>query len=495
MSDSIPKQKIMVVDDKAQNIHILMQTLKENYHMTAAINGKKALELAIINKPDLILLDIMMPEMDGYEVCEKLKADDETKNIPVIFITAKSEATDETKGFKLGAVDYITKPFSPLVVRARVKMHMELKLHRDRLEDLVASRTSELSLLNKQITNLLDATKELLQAENAVSACSISIDHLASLQETGSFNHASLFLPEKNGESFNEYILWNENGLIENPSPKDIESDRASGLKQIKSITNTDDTLLIPIKSGERLLGILDIERSMGLSKANDQFVEGIIRSLALTLENIEAEENRKMAGIGAMAATIVHDLKNPIGTILGYAEMGADEDFEHEERVEFMDIITEEANRLADMAHEVLEFSRGELTLSVDEVEAVQYVDDLAKTLMPLFKEHGIEFKHKSEYEGILKLDADRLRRVILNLATNAADAMAGAITQNACFTLSLFENNGKLFEPFVTHGKSHGTGLGMAIVKKIIKAHNGDISFETEVGKGTKFILQIPK
>jgi len=121
-------KKILVVDDEPLNINILVELLKDNYKMMAAKSGKQALKAACSsNRPDLILLDIMMPEMDGYEVCRLLKEDASTKDIPVIFVSAMSETVNETKGFELGAVDYITKPISPSIVKARVHTHLELR--------------------------------------------------------------------------------------------------------------------------------------------------------------------------------------------------------------------------------------------------------------------------------------------------------------------------------------------------------------------------------
>ncbi len=139
------KLKILIVDDVAENIHFLMNILKEDYSIIAATNGEKALELARKEPhPDLILLDIMMPGMDGYEVCSTLKEDKATSGIPVIFVTALGEIADETKGLQLGAVDYLTKPVIPELVRSRVFNQLELKRYRDHLEELVDERTVQL---------------------------------------------------------------------------------------------------------------------------------------------------------------------------------------------------------------------------------------------------------------------------------------------------------------------------------------------------------------
>jgi putative two-component system response regulator len=147
MVDDTNKQKILIVDDTPENIQILMETLKDDYKIVAAINGEKALKMAeMVPLPDIILLDIMMPGMDGYEVCNRLKNNEKTKNIPVVFITALSEEEDEAKGLALGAVDYIAKPINPELVKARVRNHLELKDYRDHLEKLVGERTREVIL-------------------------------------------------------------------------------------------------------------------------------------------------------------------------------------------------------------------------------------------------------------------------------------------------------------------------------------------------------------
>jgi sigma-B regulation protein RsbU (phosphoserine phosphatase) len=118
---------VLVVDDEKANINVLVGLMKKEYKILVANNGEKALVIASREKPDLILLDIMMPEMDGHEVLRRLKADSRTMEIPVIFLTAMSQTTDEEEGLNLGAVDYIVKPISPSIMMARVKTHLILK--------------------------------------------------------------------------------------------------------------------------------------------------------------------------------------------------------------------------------------------------------------------------------------------------------------------------------------------------------------------------------
>ena len=135
--EEISDYNVLVVDDTEANVDILVDTLSDSYDISVAMDGPSALEAVSENPPDLILLDVMMPGMDGYEVCERLKANKRTRGIPVIFVTAKVEVADEIKGFGSGAVDYVTKPISPPVVKARVETHLKLRKAERDLQELV----------------------------------------------------------------------------------------------------------------------------------------------------------------------------------------------------------------------------------------------------------------------------------------------------------------------------------------------------------------------
>jgi sigma-B regulation protein RsbU (phosphoserine phosphatase) len=134
MTVSSPKPVVLAVDDTPENLDVVKGILASDYMVKAAINGEMALKIVEKAPPDLILLDIMMPGMSGYEVCEQLKADPNTRDIPVIFLTAMEQTTDEAKGFDLGAADYITKPVNPPILQARVRTHLALKQSMDELQ-------------------------------------------------------------------------------------------------------------------------------------------------------------------------------------------------------------------------------------------------------------------------------------------------------------------------------------------------------------------------
>ena len=165
----LSSMRVMVVDDTEANIDILLETLADDYKVVVATDGESALEDIKKSPPDLILLDIMMPGMDGYEVCQKLKNIEITRNIPVIFLTALKEEGDEARGLGLGAVDYITKPFNPEVVKARVKNHLDLKRHQNHLEELVEKRTQEIAE-RQRVEYQLRASKEKIESELNIAA-------------------------------------------------------------------------------------------------------------------------------------------------------------------------------------------------------------------------------------------------------------------------------------------------------------------------------------
>jgi putative two-component system response regulator len=157
--DGLVKPTILVVDDTPDNLTLMMELLKGEYTVKLANNGERALKLAAMSPhPDLILLDIMMPGLDGYEVCQRLKANPQTRDIPVLFLTAKSAVDDEKRGLEIGAVDYITKPISPPIVLARVKIHLALKSQADFLRDKSEFLESEVSKRTREVMAIQDVT-------------------------------------------------------------------------------------------------------------------------------------------------------------------------------------------------------------------------------------------------------------------------------------------------------------------------------------------------
>ena len=181
MSATIQDKKgvILIVDDTPINIQILSKTLSKEYDVRIATNGKKALEIANSeDKPDLILLDVMMPEMDGYEVCKELKENTLTADIPVIFVSAKSEVEDEAKGFSLGGVDYIAKPFHLVIVKARVQTHLRLRKQAKLLEEYAfLDPLTQISNRRKFDAQLGVEWGRAIRSKTPISLCMVDIDY------------------------------------------------------------------------------------------------------------------------------------------------------------------------------------------------------------------------------------------------------------------------------------------------------------------------------
>lgn len=149
-ASSTDKNRVLIVDDEPGNIKILSSVLAGDYALSVATGGAQALQIAEVQAPDIVLLDMVMPEMDGIQVCEALKANEATKNIPVIFVTSMSDSVNEERGLEAGAVDYISKPISPPIVKARVKIHIQNYLSRQFLENLLANQETSLDETAKE---------------------------------------------------------------------------------------------------------------------------------------------------------------------------------------------------------------------------------------------------------------------------------------------------------------------------------------------------------
>ena len=149
------KSRVLIVDDEPGNIKILSNVLAGDYALSVAVSGTQALQVAQVQLPDIILLDMVMPEMDGIQVLQALKSNEDTKDIPVIFVTSMTDTANEERGLDAGAVDYISKPISPPIVKARVKIHIQNYLSKRFLEKLLSNQDATLDEAKKEAESLL----------------------------------------------------------------------------------------------------------------------------------------------------------------------------------------------------------------------------------------------------------------------------------------------------------------------------------------------------
>ena len=240
MNDSdIFKEKtplVLIVDDVAKNLQVLGIILsKQNYKVAAANNGEQALKIAGNTLPDLILLDIMMPGVNGFEVCSRLKKDQKTADIPVIFLTAKIEPEDIIKGFEAGAVDYVTKPFNSVELLARTKTHLELKISKDLLKSKneqlkeLAITDSMTGLYNHRyiIDNLVERIVEAKRYKQSLTVAMLDIDFFKKVNDV-------------HGHLFGDFVLVRISTIIEENIRKTDIAGRYGGEEYLIIFTNTD---------------------------------------------------------------------------------------------------------------------------------------------------------------------------------------------------------------------------------------------------------------
>ncbi|QYJ82412.1 diguanylate cyclase [Shewanella rhizosphaerae] len=185
---------VLVVDDVKTNVLIMRQCLKEMFQVWTADSGEECLRVAK-QKPDIILLDVLMPGMDGYQVCRQLKADPETAEIPIIFVTAKDSDEDEQKGLEIGAVDYITKPIRPAIVRARVSTHIQLKQHSDKLK-FMALHDQLTGLYNRHFLaeRAAQSLSAMVRHQQELSIVMLDLDHFKKINDFNGHHIGDLVL-------------------------------------------------------------------------------------------------------------------------------------------------------------------------------------------------------------------------------------------------------------------------------------------------------------
>ncbi|MDV7340668.1 response regulator [Terasakiella sp. A23] len=215
------KKKILIVDDTPENIDVLKEVLITDYSVKAALNGQVALKIANKDNPDLILLDVMMPGMDGFEVCEKLKSDPQTAHIPIIFVTAKTEEVDENKGFDVGAVDYIRKPITPSVVLRRVETHLSL-VQAEQLKELAKAAIRMLGEAGHyndtdtghHIWRMAEYAKALAMAAGASREYAEIVELAAPMHDTGKIGIPDSVLKAPRKLTGDEWELMKEHARI-----------------------------------------------------------------------------------------------------------------------------------------------------------------------------------------------------------------------------------------------------------------------------------------
>jgi len=270
----------------------------------------------------------------------------------------------------------------------------------------------------------------------------------------------------------------------------------------------------IPLRYSDTLFGWLFLREGWSAFQDDGDLLAVLANQVAASLNTIRLLEERlaseRLSTIGRMISALVHDFRNPMTAIKGYAGMFEEFDLARDRQKECARLIIEESDRMSAMIDEILEFSRGEkIRLNVSRITVEDLVRSVARLVEPAFAGKGISLRTELRYAGEILVDVDRMKRAILNIASNGLDAMA----PGGAFTISSSALGGeveigladtghgipaelqpRVFEPFFTHGKTRGVGLGMSIARKIVEEHGGRIRLESQPGHGTRFTLNLP-
>jgi len=286
------------------------------------------------------------------------------------------------------------------------------------------------------------------------------------------------------------------------------EIDRMTGYR-------TRSMLCMPMRNRYgKIIGVFQLLNKEGIQfrKEDEEFIDALSAHASIAIENARITQemilNERLSTVGTMASTILHDIKSPMHTIKIYTEALRNISG-NEEAAELSDEVIEQIDRLVNMVQEILDFSRGVSSMNMRKVNIGELMEKVLTFLDKEIDKHNLELEKELDYTGSCVLDPDKMERVFHNIASNAIDAMTDggkltvAITTFDDKLQVIFRDTGtgipkeirsRIFDPFFTFGKKHGTGLGMSIVKKIIEDHNGIIDFETEEGKGSTFYIYLP-
>ncbi|MEA3392656.1 MAG: response regulator [Candidatus Marinimicrobia bacterium] len=501
-----PNITILIVDDTAINLQILTTIVTtEGYNILLAQSGEETLRVANEYHPDIILLDVMMSKMDGFDVCRQLKANPSTQPIPVIFVTARTDVEAVEKGFDVGGDDYVSKPFNDRVLLARIKNHVERY-----------QRQRELTVNRERLNTALDAAQ--------IGSFTIRLPENKWIPDKQLMR---LFGIESTQNTFNM------NAWYEHVIPEDLENT----IKRIEGCIIKDSSCKFEFRIFDSHGDYKWFRCSMQVTERNEKDEPVLIvgvnvditkeHSMLTTIRNQEETlaQSRKLKAMGQLTGGIAHDFNNMLATILGFAELLSEDLQNNEEHSYYCKNITDTCERAASLTNQLLTFSRkqSKQTTVIDLHALILGSIDLLRHSLG----KNISIKQKlGAKEHFIMGEFAQLQNILLNMGFNARDAMSdGGILELTTENVIIYEKDilllpvdieignyvvlhiqdtgkgmekevlDKIFEPFFTTKQAgKGTGLGLSTTYGTINAHNGSIFAESTPGKGTVFHIYFP-
>lgn len=548
---AIENVKILAIDDNRDNLTIMKALINETFPRVQtmfAMDGFRGLELAFETEPDIILLDVIMPGMDGYEVCRKLKAHPKTADIPVVFITAiKDDKQSRIKALESGAEGFLSKPvdISELTaqIRAMLKIREAIILKRgekERLEKLIDERTRELQKTHEETLNLL----KYFQAENekrkkseaalkeseektrlfkrAVDSSSIAI---IITDIDGRIIYTNPFFLKISGYTETEVIGQQSTFLDETVQPESFTRKRwktiLSGKDWFGEIKNYKkngelywaNAVISPIVSSTgEITNFIVITEDITQKK---QLLEDLITAKE------KAEESDKLKT--AFLANMSHEIRTPMNGILGFAELLKEQDLASEIQQKYIHIIEKSGARMLNIINNIVDISKieaGLMEITLIDSDVNEQIDYIYNFFKPEVEAKGMQLffrKHYSDHKAIIKTDQEKLYAIFTNLVKNAIKySYQGYIEfgyypeqdKNAKSMVFYVKDTGIgihpdkigiIFDRFrqVSEGKNRhfeGAGLGLSITKSYVEMLGGKIWVESEEGVGSCFCFTLP-
>ncbi|MGI9303966.1 MAG: ATP-binding response regulator [Gammaproteobacteria bacterium] len=508
---------ILIVDDNTANLKVLYYLLtKQGYELLQATSGKEALELAQAESPALILLDIMMPEMDGFEVCQQLKANAETRDIAVIFLTALDEIDHKVRGLELGAVDYLTKPFQAKEIIARVDTHLKIR----ELEQSLAIQNRRLKAVNQQILDCIGAGVYALTDDGTITFANPAVTELTGWPQAEfegkaiarlGLNHradGSRYPPEDNP-------LY---GSLRDGQTHHVEGDlfwRKDGESFLAEYTT------VPIYEQGALAGAVTILKDITARVQAAQDLEAAHEALLKSHDELKQTQQQlvqaaKLESVGQLAAGAAHEVKNPLAIIqMGVDYLARATDMDSTAKSVLTDM--EDAVSRADTVIKgLLDFARVKSPkMALENLNRV--IEKSIRVVRHELTQRRIKLDMALADDLLpVHLDQDKMQQVLINLTMNAAQAMRGPgeltirtrnepplaqpgaddrrVIAEVCDTGPGIpeEALGRLFDPFfTTKALGEGTGLGLFVTHKIIELHGGTIKIANRVKGGAKVTI----
>ncbi|MGK7903601.1 MAG: response regulator [Hormoscilla sp.] len=493
---------ILVVDDNHKNLQLLVEILSnKGYKARPAKSGEVALRSVASSKPDLILLDIRMPEMDGYAVCEALKAEAETREIPIIFISALTETVDKVKGFDLGCVDFITKPFQAEEVLARVESHLTQR----RLQQELEEKNQQLQLLERAIESSANGiiVTDPTRPDNPIIYVNPGFENITGYTAAEAIGKNGRFLcgDKKDQDEFTEVRHAIETGRS---CQVVLQNFRKNG----KIFWNQLSISPVHDKNG-KVTNFVEVITDISDRKEMEV-------ALAKAKEAAEVANRAKSAFLANMS----HELRTPLNAILGFTQLLAKDRNITPSQQSNLDIITRSGEYLLTLINQVLDVSKieaGRMTLNETNFDLYLLLDNIRDLFGLKGQQKGLQLivDRPEDLPRYVCTDEVKLRQVLINLINNAIKFTdrGGIAVRVRCtgegMTPKLefeVEDTGagiapeelaNLFKPFsqTATGKDSqsGTGLGLAIAHSFLELMGGTIEVSSAVGKGSTFAFNV--